>query len=110
MGAFNPDNLIVSTENSPITDEVTLPAGTYERGTAIGKLNGIYGAIGETGYTAETVWGILAEEVSSVSAIKASQYVTGEFRKSKIIIKGTAIVVTAENLVDPARKQGIFLK
>lgn len=107
MAEVKRDNLIL---NSGVTNEITLPAGIYKRGTAIGKLNENYGAIGETGFTKDTIWCILAKNVESTGTAKATGYFTGEYRKSEIVIKGTAVVVTADNLVDPARKLGIFIK
>lgn len=107
MAEVKRDNLILS---SGVTDEITLPTGTYKRGTAIGKVDGAYGAIGETGFTKDTIWCILAQDITSTGSTKATGYFTGEIRKSQITIKGTTVVVTVDQLVDPSRKMGIFLK
>ena len=107
MTEIKRDNLVLS---SGVTNEITLPSGTYERGTAIGKLNGAYGAIGETGFTKDSLWCILAQKVESTGTAKTTGYFTGEYRKREIVIKGTAVAVTADDLVDPARKLGIFIK
>ena len=107
MAEVKRDNLILS---SGVTNEIILPAGTYEKGTAIGKVDGAYGAIGENGFTKDTIWCILAQGVTSTGSARATGYFTGEYRKSQITIKGTTVAVTADDLVDPARKIGIFLK
>lgn len=109
MGAFNPDNLLMGTGNIPVTNQIILPAGTYKRGTAIGKLDGAYKSIGNTGYTKDTIWCILAEDVTSESEIRTTGYFTGEFRASAVIIGKDTVVVTVNELVDPARKIGMFI-
>lgn len=109
MSAFNPDNLLVGTGNVPVTNQIILPAGTYKRGTAIGKVDGNYKPIGSTGYTKDTVWCILAEDITSESEIRTTGYFTGEFRAKSVIIGANTVVVTVNELVDPARKLGMFI-
>lgn len=108
MGMFNPDNLVISTENSPITQGITLKAGTYKRGEVLGKdSSGIHGKIDGTLIKVTDFDCILCEELEITQNSKAAAYFTGEFRKSEIV-KETA--VTIEDIITNARDKGIFIK
>lgn len=100
------DNLIIEENIGLVRKGVTLEAGTYKRGSAIGVVGGKYKLIGEDTYTADTLDGILAEDITVTKDERTTLYLTGQFNSKEIIVKeGTNV----SDLVAPARKLGIFI-
>lgn len=100
------DNLLNGYRAPQVVKAVTVAAGTYLRGTAIGEVAGVFKTVGEESYTGATVYGIVAETVTLTESGKIEVYLTGEFNKECIIVKDGALV---EALVIPGRKLGLFI-
>ena len=101
------DNLINGAIIPALVQEVTVPAGTWIRGTVLGKYSGAYNLIGETNFDAATVDCIIAEDIVLASEGKAQAYFTGQFSKGELTVKDG---FDADTLADPARKLNIFIK
>jgi len=107
MSEIKADNLINGVIITPLAKGITLPAGTWERGTALGKVSGVYGMISDTTYTADTFDCILAEDATLEEEGAVPAYFTGEFNKDELIVDTDFDVDT---IVDYGRKLNIFIK
>ncbi|WP_372713341.1 hypothetical protein [Ilyobacter sp.] len=101
------DNLINGAVIPALVQEVTVPAGTWKRGTVLGKYSGAYNLMGETNYDVSTVDCIIAEDITLAAEGKAQAFFTGQFSKGELTVKDGFDVDT---LADPARKLNIFIK
>lgn len=100
------DNLINGYRAPQVVKAITVGAGTYLRGMAIGEVSGAFKQIGEATYTVDTIYAIVAETTTLTEEGKIEVYLTGEFNKDCVFVKeGT----TVENLVIPGRKLGLFI-
>lgn len=105
MVKLEKDNLIIEETIGLVRKGVKLEVGTYKRGSAIGLVGGKYNLIGESTYETSTIEGILAEDIVVTKDEIATIYLTGQFNSKSIIVKTGKI----SDLVEPARKLGIFI-
>lgn len=111
LDSFTPDNLFAGNVMPVVTDKGTITAGTYTRGTALGRITAT-GKLTKVNSASvdgsQTIYGILAEDTdASVTDKVAPVYLTGEFNEGQLVFGGTD---TADTHRVEARKLGIFFK
>lgn len=103
---LQPDNLFNGYVAPRVVKAVSVGAGTYLRGMVLGEVSGAFKQIGEETFTANTVYGVVADNVTLTDTGRIELYLSGEFNKEALIVKSG---VQVNDLIIPGRKLGIYI-
>jgi len=87
MAEIKADNLINGTTIPVLAEGIKLASGTYKRGMALGKLDGVHNLVGETGIDGTNFNCILTKDIVLEAEGVTTAYFTGEFAIDEIQVK-----------------------